>query len=155
MEITKFYEFDAGHRLAKNYVGKCSSYHGHRYRVGITIYAKGVLDDFDMVMDFGDLKFVKEKIDSVLDHSMILFEDDPLIGHFINQNSRVVTLNRNPTAEVIATLIRDWVTEVVDLNKFDICIDLYETPNSKTTTAFVEYDFDESLKVEWEGFNLG
>ena len=70
-------------------------------------------------------------------------------------NRKVPEVIENYISEVIATLIRDWVAEGVNLDKFDIFIELYETPNSRTTTAFLDYNYDDILEIKWEGFNLG
>jgi 6-pyruvoyl tetrahydropterin synthase/QueD family protein len=124
--ITKFLEFDAGHRLV-NHEGKCARLHGHRYKVGITIKTR-VLDKIGRAVDFGVVKqVVGGWIDENWDHNMLLNSDDPLLKMCAimdaqeRQRSRAIAecaphscsnlifggktpyifRGRNPTAEVI------------------------------------------------------
>ncbi|WP_067622459.1 6-carboxytetrahydropterin synthase QueD [Alicyclobacillus acidiphilus] len=64
--VTKSFTFDAAHHLHA-YDGKCTSLHGHTYRVVITV--SGFVNDIGIVLDFGDLKRIyKEEIEDRLDH---------------------------------------------------------------------------------------
>ncbi len=104
--VTKQIHFCYGHRLL-HYEGKCRYLHGHNARVEIEL-ASNTLDGRGMVMDFNE---VKEKlqgwIDSTLDHKMILNRADPVIPQLNSLKEPLVTLERNPTAEVLAQMIFD------------------------------------------------
>ena len=76
-EISKGFKWEAAHRLSDGYVGKCSSLHGHSYTCEVVLTGSK-LDKAGMLMDFGDLGFVKKFINARWDHSLILWEDDPL-----------------------------------------------------------------------------
>lgn len=132
MRVTKTFTFDAGHRLS-NYEGKCKNLHGHTYKVEITI--NGSLDELGMVMDFGDLKELYNKIvDAKFDHKTILFENDPL-----NQKIKelmpeaVVMVPYNPTAENFAKDIFGMLIDNFGKYGLPALIDrvvVYETPTS-------------------------
>ena len=62
-----------------------------------------------MVVDFGDInRIVKEWIDRVLDHKLLLSKDDPLVAVLTNMNEPVYLMDANPTAENIAKLIYEY-----------------------------------------------
>ena len=71
MEIRWTRTFDAGHRIWQHNE-KCRFLHGHSYRVSIV--ARGSLNAWGMVVDFGDLKKI---IVDRFDHKVILFKGDP------------------------------------------------------------------------------
>ena len=58
--------YDAAHFL-RNYEGKCSRLHGHRYVVEVALQATE-LDDSGIAFDFIDLKKAMRGIDDELDH---------------------------------------------------------------------------------------
>ncbi len=66
--ITKQFEFEAAHALTKVPGGhKCKRLHGHNYVVTIELKSQK-LDEFDFVVDFGELNRFKTYIDRELDH---------------------------------------------------------------------------------------
>jgi 6-pyruvoyltetrahydropterin/6-carboxytetrahydropterin synthase len=132
--IAKKFEFDAGHRLSKGYVGKCANLHGHRYVVEVEL-ASEVLNRHDMVVDFNELARFKELLDSTFDHRMILWEDDPirsglsrLIPHLDVRGFYFTS--QNPTAEHLAQLILDMAVSFHEFGGFVTAVTLWETPKS-------------------------
>ena len=108
-KVTKEIHFCYGHRLL-NYSGKCKDLHGHNGRVEIEVSSDS-LDHRGMVVDFGDInRIVKDWIDRVLDHKMLLSKDDPLVKVLQDLNEPFVLIDSNPTAENIAKLIFDYAT---------------------------------------------
>lgn len=66
--ITKEFAFEAAHHLPDMPEGhKCKRPHGHSYRVIVELQS-GVLDKFGFIEDYGELKDIKEYVDTVLDH---------------------------------------------------------------------------------------
>lgn len=68
--ITKYFEFEACHRLYKDQCdfGKCQNYHGHSYK--LQVHISGAVDKDGMVMNFSHLKkIVKDCIINRMDHS--------------------------------------------------------------------------------------
>lgn len=76
IKVTKNFTFDAAHFLP-NHKGKCSSMHGHTYRLEVTVVReKGELieqgSDEGMVIDFSDLKaIVKTEVIDKMDHKLL------------------------------------------------------------------------------------
>jgi len=109
-QVTREIPFCYGHRLLK-YNGKCRNLHGHNGLAVITVESND-LDELGMVMDFSQIKAVVAKwIDDHLDHRMLLHKDDPVVPMLQEMNEPVFVMQVNPTAENIAKLIFDYVSE--------------------------------------------
>lgn len=109
-QVTREIPFCYGHRLL-NYNGKCRNLHGHNGLAVITVESTD-LDELGMVMDFSQIKAVVAKwIDDHLDHRMLLHKDDPILPTLQEMNEPVFVMEVNPTAENIARLIFDYVSE--------------------------------------------
>lgn len=85
--ITRKIEIDAGHRIP-DHNSKCFSIHGHRYRIEVGILAEALQkegSEADMIKDFSFLKGVMmSHIDSVCDHSLMLYVEDPVLSCFFD-----------------------------------------------------------------------
>lgn len=124
--VSKSVSFCYGHRLL-NYTGKCQHLHGHNARAVITL-ASRELDNRGMVEDFTEVKqLVWDWLDSEIDHTLLLHRDDPVLPVLQQAGERVMILDENPTAEVIARMIFEYVAgkgyPVVDVT-------LWETESS-------------------------
>lgn len=85
MKVCREFYFDASHYLP-GYEGKCEQFHGHTYRLEVTV--EGRMKKDGMVMDFNRLKeIVSAEVIETLDHR--------------NLND----IFKNPTAENISTWI--------------------------------------------------
>lgn len=103
-KVAKTIYFNYGHRLI-NCQDKCSHLHGHSARVEIEM-ASPKLNRQGMVVNFFDIrKTIGAWIDEHLDHKMILFKKDPLVAVLRKAGEPVVTVNENPTAEMLAKWI--------------------------------------------------
>lgn len=106
--VSKSVSFCYGHRLL-NYRGKCQHLHGHNARAVITLQSD-TLDERSMVEDFSELKrLVWEWLDSEIDHTLLLHKDDPILPLLQDSGERVRMTEENPTAEVIAKMIYEYV----------------------------------------------
>ena len=138
MKITKIFNFEAGHRLS-HYAGKCFYLHGHSYKLEVTV--AGVLNKLGMIIDFGVLKDIVNKIlDKNFDHKMIMKKDDlanqAVVKAFIPSGDNFdvgygfYLVDYNPTAENIGldlfNKIKADLKDGVILSK----IVLYETETS-------------------------
>lgn len=124
--------FDSAHFL-KDYEGKCSNIHGHRWTVEIEVGAETLEHDTQnrgMVVDFSNLKKNLREIADYFDHSLIMetgslrqATEDALIA----ENLRIVKVDFRPTAENFAKYIYDEMTsrgyKVIEAS-------VYETPNN-------------------------
>ena len=124
--------FGSAHFL-KDYEGKCSNIHGHRWTVEIEVGAETLEHDTQnrgMVVDFSNLKKDLREIADYFDHSLIMetgslrqATEDALIA----ENLRIVKVDFRPTAENFAKYIYDEMTsrgyKVIEAS-------VYETPNN-------------------------
>lgn len=114
--IRKSFTFEAAHQLEKAFTSACSDcIHGHSYKVEMFL-ASTELDEMRMVLDFGYLKEFKRKVMEEWDHGLILHKNkqkyiQPLIDAGVLKASKVTFLNQNPTAEVMAAILFEWLTE--------------------------------------------
>ena len=116
--------FDSAHFL-KDYDGKCSNIHGHRWTVEIKVGAETLESDTQnrgMVVDFSNLNH--------FDHSLIMetgslkqATEDALLA----ENLRIVKVDFRPTAENFAKYIYD---EMAGRGYKVIEASVYETPNN-------------------------
>ena len=84
-----------GHRQWKDN-GNCSFVHGYGRYVEFT-FACNERDDKGWVMDFGDLRDVKQWLEDQWDHRLLLAHDDPLLEDFKKiQSKGGVDLNIMP-----------------------------------------------------------
>ena len=118
--------FDSAHFL-KDYEGKCSNIHGHRWTVEIEVGAETLEHDTQnrgMVVDFSNLKKDLRALADHFDHSLIM-ETGSLKQ--ATENLRIVKVDFRPTAENFAKYIYDEMTsrgyKVIEAS-------VYETPNN-------------------------
>lgn len=90
--------FSAAHHL-RGYKGKCEELHGHNWKVVAEVSSE-TLDSLGMVMDFGDLKKILDRILEELDHSLI--NEHP---HF---------KENNPSSEELARYIFERLDDSLD-----------------------------------------
>lgn len=124
--------FDSAHFL-KDYKGKCSNLHGHRWRVLACIKSEELMSDQQtrgMVADFKDIKSELKKICDELDHCFI-YEKDSLrpetIAALNAENFRMIETDFRPTAENLAKYIYNILASK------GFCMDrveVYETPTN-------------------------
>ena len=109
-QVAKSVSFCYGHRLL-NYAGKCQHLHGHNARAVITLESE-TLDERGMVEDFSEVKrLVWSWLDEEIDHTMLLQRDDPLLPLLRDAGERIRVTDENPTAEVIARMIFEYVAD--------------------------------------------
>ena len=102
--VTKEIRFCYGHRLL-GHPGTCRHLHGHNARAIIRLESQ-TLDSLGLVVDFKDIgDYVKSWIDGEIDHTLLLFQDDPLLPLLRAAGERVYEMDANPSAENIARLI--------------------------------------------------
>ena len=93
-ELKKTMEVSASHLLRLPYESKCSNLHGHNWIVEVHMTAH-MLTPYGMVMDFGHIK-----------EAVMQFDHTDLSNVFLKNEM-------NPTAENIAKLIADTLTEMI------------------------------------------
>jgi len=105
MLITKELKIDMAHRLP-GHKWRCKNLHWHTYRV--RIWVEWDLNKEYMVVDYWDVKkILMEEIDWKFDHSVVLYNKDPLLESVENVAeetwiSRINPVDFIPTAEKLA-----------------------------------------------------
>jgi|APSaa5957512622_1039677.scaffolds.fasta_scaffold96352_2 6-pyruvoyltetrahydropterin/6-carboxytetrahydropterin synthase len=110
MVISKTYKTETAHIVRNAYSTRCKfNVHGHSYKWIVHIRGE-VNKKTGMVIDFGNLKSVKQFIDQ-FDHTMVLWkDDDPDFIQFFKSNvKRLIIMNKNTTAENMAALVYKFV----------------------------------------------
>tara|TARA_R110000868_G_scaffold17071_4_gene75451 strand:+ start:9457 stop:9810 length:354 start_codon:yes stop_codon:yes gene_type:complete len=110
--ITKQFTFSASHQLNKLPANhQCARLHGHNYIVEAVLQAKQ-LDNVGFVTDYGELSYIANYIDAVLDHKHLndVFECNPtaenmarvLYDKFINIYPKLVAIRISETTKTWA-----------------------------------------------------
>jgi len=138
--ITKYVEFDMGHRVPYH-KSKCKNPHGHRYRVEVAL--SGDIIDLEgksengMIMDFKDVKkILMEEVHDKLDHGFMYWERDEKMTAFYAENGQFLSIEVpfTPTAENIAGWLYNLLSKKYG-HKYDNnlkleYVRLWETPTS-------------------------
>lgn len=152
MEIAREFKFDTSHFLL-NYHGKCSSMHGHTYRLLITLTGK-TNPETNMLVDFGDLKkFFEEKIEPIFDHKTIvatgsssskIIEVEKEYHIYVDAFCKLVNAKRYVLPMTDVTLLNLPNTTVEELAAF------IKSLTEKHFESKVKGRFDCKIKM-WEG----
>ena len=123
--ITRTFSFDMGHRITHS---RCFNPHGHTYQLEVTVADE--LDEYGMVMDFGELKKrVNELVVDGLDHCFICYSRDTVLRTFLEENDFKRTLvDFGTTAENLV----EWIYHRLAEGGLKVThVRLYETQNSR------------------------
>ncbi|MBO5260837.1 MAG: 6-carboxytetrahydropterin synthase QueD [Coprococcus sp.] len=127
--------FDSAHFL-KDYNGKCSNIHGHRWTIEATVGAERLSDDIQnrgMIVDFSNLKRDLKELADYYDHSLIIEKgslSDNTVKALKSESLRMIEVDFRPTAENFAKCFFD---EMVKRGYDVIEVSVYETPNNVAT----------------------
>ena len=114
-ELTVKGHFDAAHHLY-GYPGECRELHGHTWDVEVTVAAED-LDEIGIVYDFKSLKADLASVLEAYDHALI---------------NKVPPFDEiSPTAENLARVICDRLSETVDPRVRVVEIAVWESPIAK------------------------
>jgi queuosine biosynthesis protein QueD len=145
--ITKSFKFEAAHRLLsmpENH--PCRNLHGHSYvvKVSISVENISILENPNMLIDFGKLKEFQKWLDENFDHATILNNTDSLFSILKEANIRVRTMpSGDPTAENMASffcaIIGDLCRKFNLQQKYTVNVEVFETVgNSASFQAVFE-----------------
>lgn len=119
--------------------------HGHTIRIKIFVESLQ-LDGQSMIVDTDKIKQVIREFEDVWDHAFVLGKDDPLKETFLNlfEGVRVVVLDDNPTAEVMAAAIFDFFDkrfrELLPAEEYPDGFKIARIDMRTATTASIEYE---------------
>lgn len=131
--VTRLLEFDAAHRV-KNHESKCSTLHGHRYKVEIEATAPD-LDQIGRVIDFSVLKAkIGTWLDEHWDHNVVVwYQDTETLAALrtIPRKKEPWVAGWNPTAENMANFLLRVVApnELATTGVTVTRVTVWETPN--------------------------
>lgn len=138
--IEKEFKFEYGHRLMKHQ-GACKNLHGHSARIAVKIEAD-TLNDNDMVIDFNDLKFIEDRINTQFDHSAIFNKNDPLFkllqSSEVCQEFKLIAMDDDPTSEIFAKLFAEQINEDLEFQFKSITVTFWET--AKNSASYTVYN---------------
>ena len=111
-----------GHRIL-HHEGKCSRPHGHNYE--ITVSVTGELTSEGWIADKGDITSVI----SEWDHRFLVERGDPLIEAFQRSGDEdsLVIIDHPPTAEVMAVLLEEELSDALPETVSEIAVSVRET----------------------------
>lgn len=138
--LTKKFRFEAAHRLAKGYTGKCANIHGHSWNGELTVECTE-LDKFSFGIDFVELKKLLNNVETLYDHAILLYiEDKELIKLCKDNEWKHSIFSENPTSEVIANVIfkaaKEYFSDKEDINS---AIKVHSVTIEETCTSRCEY----------------
>ena len=134
IRITKEFKFETGHALY-GYDGLCKNVHGHSYKLSVTVTGTPISDPknkkYGMVMDFGDLKKIVNKIIvEPFDHATVLNVNSPhkeLADNMEAQGHKIVRVKYQPTSEMIIIDFANKIKSKLPNNIILKCLILRET----------------------------
>lgn len=167
MNIMKSFSFCYAHRiwnqqLSNNGVCKCRFIHGHNTKVELFLSRPTTIRG--MVIDFNELKCIKEFIDTVLDHKFLIDVNDPLLNDFVSLLDcslddfvsygglniySYLTLNRKVLDRITSVSLKELGASLVVLNR---------EPTSENLASFMKHQVEQMLlqhtgllveKVRW------
>lgn len=134
---SKKFRFETAHRLAKGYPCKCKNIHGHSWNGELKVAVESGLDQYDFAIDFGEMKPFLKGLEDMLDHGIILHEEDvELIELCEKSDWKVVVLPANPTCEVLAAWIFHQAVEAFKEFKH---VKVHSVVIEETCTSRCEY----------------
>ena len=140
IRLTKEFEFEMAHSLL-NYDGLCQHIHGHSYKLAVTVIAIPNWDKNSpkrgMVMDFGDLKRIVNKLITIpLDHALVLNSETPKEWYTNNSQlfGRIHLVDYQPTCE---NMVIDFAEKIK--SELPNGIELFSVKLHETATSFAEW----------------
>lgn len=81
LHCTKLYaDFPFAHRQPAH-DGHCALIHGHNWSFEFTFACEQLEKGTGFVVDFGKLKWLKDRLNELFDHTLVLNEDDPELAY--------------------------------------------------------------------------
>lgn len=162
MIIRKLYKFEAGHIVRGCNSIRCShSQHGHSYKVEV-FFESDELTDYGMVIDFGDLKKIKEFLDR-FDHSYHFWnkESEEFKNFHRKYDSRNIELPFSPSAENYSIYFFKAIQDIVRKEKYDnkkakcVAVRVHETDTGYAEANELDLYLHDYYKLEDIKFSEG
>ncbi|WP_165759422.1 6-pyruvoyl trahydropterin synthase family protein [Mycobacterium decipiens] len=120
--IEKTFRFDAGHRSLGFDYTKEETIHGHTWELKLIVECRQKLDDMKTIFDTNELNVITRPIIDSLDHSFIIWTEDPIFDAFVKVcelagvADKVYPVDFNPTIEGMVEHIFNRVDEQLELD---------------------------------------
>lgn len=140
IRLTREFSFEMAHAL-EGYDGLCRHVHGHSYKLFVTVSGTPCGDPdspkYGMVMDFGDLKaIVNRLIVEPYDHALVLRrtpENRELLERVREKWERVCLVDYQPTCEQMIGRFAEQIAAELPVGVRLAELKLYETEKSHAT----------------------
>lgn len=130
--LSRMFEFEAAHRLSKHR-GKCHNIHGHNWKVEVVVASMSLNND-DMVIDFGDLRKIVNRIMDHYDHKLLLNAADEYTGTMGSHFPVIFITHGDPTSELLAKHIYKNLAQEINAPDMRVhSITVWENDKSKVT----------------------
>ena len=120
--------------------GDCKFIHGYDRSVKL-VFECHYLDDKNWVMDFGGLKEIKEWLENLFDHTLLINEDDPEIEFFEEMERRnlcklrvMPNVGMEGSAKYIFDYVDEWVQKKTNQRVYLHSVECIE--NEKNSAVF-------------------
>jgi len=146
--VRKLFTFEAAHQLDAAVTADCHRcIHGHTYTVEIVLGAFR-LNGMAMVLDFGVLKEIVDRVKGQYDHALILTEarKEAYGTVLTDQCLKVLTFEENPTAEAMAhdiyLQVVEFLTRYLRTNPQANAPEVERVRVHETATGYAEYSVE-------------
>ena len=162
MIIRKLFKFEAGHIVRGCNSVRCShSEHGHSYKVEV-FFEANKLTHYGMVIDFGDLKEIKNFIDR-FDHAYHFWteECEEFKQFHRKYDDRCIEFPFSPSAENYAIYFLKVIRDIVTKSNFDnlnaqcIAVRVHETDTGYAEALVTDLPLHDYYKLEDIKFSEG
>lgn len=134
-QLTKTFRFEAAHRLALGYEGKCANPHGHSWNGEVCIETDAV-DEQGMALDYAILKRFTKAFEDAYDHALLLHNSDTeLLSLCIAKKWKYVVFSKNPTSETLANQMFDVFKEQLRVDYPHIKVKYVKIDETCTTSC--------------------
>lgn len=139
-QVRKKIRVEYAHQLFTSYTNLChETIHGHSGIIEL-FFGSNQLDVDQMIIDFGKISdTIKNKIMEKYDHALFMPRSFPseYLEMLMKYNKRLTITDVNPTCEVFAKMIYDFVSN--ELRKIDPTVILTKVRFHETETGYAEY----------------
>jgi len=143
MIIRKLFSFEGAHIVRNCTTQRCArSIHGHSYKVEILLEAD-ILDNGQMVYDFGLMKSDMRGIIDAFDHTLVFWNDDDpdYIAACIKHSLRWIGLPVSPSAEQLSRvffILIELVLKNAEMRNGEGVISLHSIIVHETATGYAQ-----------------
>lgn len=140
--VKTYNNYPCSHRQWRD-KGHCAYIHGYSRSFSFTFTAQ-TLDDCGWVLGFQHLKPLKEHLEEMFDHTMLIAKDDPMMQHFIVLqelgivNLRILdSVGMEGSAQYLYDYCNQWLSTVRDFDdRLVRCVAVEARENDKNAAVY-------------------